>query len=466
MYKKNASSIASRLTTSYILLTLITNLIFISVVYYGTKQLIYEQNWQFLTGELNTIHNIIKTSKNPNIRNSNLNQEIILEPQTSKYHYFVRISDEYGKIQIQTPNIPTTIPKPSPQRIDTKPLYSLITQDQGKKRQYAIMTTIHHLLGTKITIQIGLDYTRLYNITTHYRNILWTILLSNILVSLIICSLLTKKGLTPLNQLNNTLSRLDIDQLNYRLTFQHWPKELQETAKRLNALLTRIEEGFTRLQQFSTDLAHEIRTPINAIRCQIEVCLHKDRTKTEYLQTLTGVLQEHHHITTLSDDILFIAKSKDPHYKMEQNIIALHTLFQELTEYLNLFAQEKAITFQYTGKATVIGDKNLLKRAFSNILVNSIKYSDPQKTIVITIERQKKQATITIKDQGIGIPETAIQHVFERFYRIDQSRSRKTGGTGLGLHITQSIINLHGGKITLTSALKKGTTILVTLPIS
>ncbi|MCP3681008.1 MAG: heavy metal sensor histidine kinase [Gammaproteobacteria bacterium] len=460
-------SIFFRLALSYVLLACLLTLLSISVLYYGLNRLVKDQSRQFLTGELNTLINIIEQSPSATTRNSNLYQEIVLEPKTSKYHYFVRIVDQYGHTLVETPNMQSIIPTNQfPILAPSSALSDVITIRHQQHKHYALITANHLFTDTPLTIQIALDYSDSYHLIIHYRRTLLLILLINVLLSLFIGFLLTRQGLRPLKKLNRLLSRLDVDQLDQRLHDTDWPKELQQTAHNLNGMLTRIEKVFTRLQQFSAELAHEMRTPINSMRCQIEVSLSQERSKKEYHQALINSLEECHRISHLIDDMLFIAKSTHPHYMLANTEIAIRPLLDNLIEYLTLLAEEKGITFQIRGEATLMGDEKLLKRAFNNILVNSIKHSKPQQSITIEIQSTTHQAIITVQDKGVGIPPEALEHVFKRFYRVDKARSRDEGGTGLGLAIVKSIIELHHGNVTLTSQPQRGTTVTITLPLS
>ncbi len=460
-------SIFLRLALSYVMLACLLTLLSVSVLYYGLNRLAHDQNRQFLIGELNTIINIIEQSTSIPARNNNLYQEIVLEPKTSKYHYFVRILDKRGNTLVETPNMQSIIPTNQfPVLSQSVPLSDIVTVSYQKHRHYALISSIHSFSMAPLVIQIALDYSDSYHLITHYRRALLLIILINVLLSFIIGFLLTRQGLKPLNQLNKLLSCLDVDQLSQRLQYKAWPKELHQTAKNLNAMLERIENAFIRLQRFSAELAHEMRTPINNMRCQIEVILSKERTKKTYHHALITSLEECHRVSHLIDDMLFIAKSKHPQYILKQTTINVRELLDNLIAYLTLIAEEKAIKFQIQGEATVIGDEELLKRAFNNILVNSIKYSNPKQSITIEIKQLANEIIVIIQDKGIGIPQESLGHIFKRFYRVDKSRSRKEGGTGLGLAIVKSIIDLHHGIVTVESQVQNGTTVTISLPLS
>jgi signal transduction histidine kinase len=168
----------------------------------------------------------------------------------------------------------------------------------------------------------------------------------------------------------------------------------------------------------------------------------------------------------LIDDMLLIARSKDPYFALKKEQIDLNSLLNNTINYLQIMADEKDITIGITGRGVIEGDPSLLKRAFLNILINSIKYSKHQQQITITISDSEvlNAIQVVIEDSGYGIDSKDLPHIFDRFYRTDHSRSKTIGGTGLGLAIVKSILGLHHADISIKSQLSVGTRIEIIFP--
>jgi two-component system, OmpR family, heavy metal sensor histidine kinase CusS len=314
------------------------------------------------------------------------------------------------------------------------------------------------------TAQVAANITKSHQIIELYRHVLLVSLVIMCLLSLALSIFITRRGLKPIYLLNKGIHNVDINNLNLNLNLDRWPKELQDTVNILNNLLQRIDSSFTRLSRFSSDLAHELRTPLNNMICQTQIILSKNRTLSEYQSTLTSNLEESQSMAILLDKILFIARAKTPsqELKVQQLNFSLET--RKLYDYYGLLAIDKDIELFIKGSGHVYADLELFKRAVGNLLSNAIKYTLSGGSITCSITETKDQSIICISDSGIGISPKHLPYLFDRFYRSDDSRSKNIEGLGLGLAITKSIIELHGGEIEIKSKLGHGTTIYLQFP--
>jgi two-component system heavy metal sensor histidine kinase CusS len=236
------------------------------------------------------------------------------------------------------------------------------------------------------------------------------------------------------------------------------PPELAELVVAFNAMLARLEESFQRLSDFSADLAHELRTPIHNLRMQTEVSLSKTRPVDEYRELLASNLEEYERLARIIADMLFLAKADHglliPHIEP----LALHPLCERLIEYYGLLAEQ--IDLQLVGdRITLDGDRLMLERALGNLLSNAIHHTPPGGTITIRLSGGETQAEIAISNSGQPIPDNAMHRIFDRFVRLDAN----TEGNGLGLAITRSIVQAHGGQIAVSTT-GHSTTFAFTLP--
>lgn len=395
---------------------------------------------------------------------SDLQQEIILEPQTSHYQYYARILNLHQKIIMQTPNMNEIITQDQFAPTQNLNEVSNLKKYDHQHSQYSLMAMTIPYDGNQYTIQVALNSSHTKELISKYQNFLWLLLFINIFFSVLIGTLVTKHGLKPINKLNRLLNTLQSNQLNLQLDSNSWPTELQQTIKGLNSMLARIDNAFNRLKDFSSDIAHELRTPLNNVICQNEVTLGKTRNTEEYINVLASTIEECQKMAKLIDDMLLIARSNNPYYSLKNETIPLHSLVDDTINYLQLMADDKNIKINVEGNAFIRGDALLLKRALINLLVNSIHYSKPNQPIDITIKENEiaHQSSLIIQDSGIGIDAKDLPYIFDRFYRADPSRSKTVGGTGLGLAIVKSIIQLHHAKINIQSELNKGTRVEIT----
>jgi two-component system, OmpR family, manganese sensing sensor histidine kinase len=226
-----------------------------------------------------------------------------------------------------------------------------------------------------------------------------------------------------------------------------------------------IRDSYQQLKQFTADASHELRNPIAVIQTNVQVALADpdeqfQRSQLEVVERLTRRLGR------LVDDLLFLARQESGLVPMKRDRINLSTLLQEVIEEQQAIAQEKGLTLSYqaTDSAMFIhGEADQLTRLFTNLIANAINYT-PQGEVALTIQEIAGQITLTVQDTGIGIPAKDLNHIFDRFYRVDPARSRSAGGSGLGLAIAKVITDNHQGQLTLTSDLGQGTTATVTLP--
>ena len=241
--------------------------------------------------------------------------------------------------------------------------------------------------------------------------------------------------------------------------------EIGELAQAFNQLLDRLHLAFKREQQFIADVAHELKTPLSTLRSTLEITLNHKRTEDEYRQTLKKAMQETNSISTTLKNVLDLAWSETPMEQKNAISFNLSELMEELFELTEKMALKKNIKVSgsFDKNIEIVGFKEKLGRALLNIIDNAIKYTPTKDKVEIVLKKNKYQAVIEIKDNGIGISQKDISHIFDRFYR--GSTREKTLGSGLGLAIAKAIINSHRGEIEVKSEVGKGTTFIISLPL-
>ncbi len=265
------------------------------------------------------------------------------------------------------------------------------------------------------------------------------------------------RGLAPLRAMRSRAERVTAQSLDQRLPTDAVPAELAELANTLNEMLARLEDAFRRLSDFSSDIAHELRTPVSNLMIQTQVSLARDRDAAGYREILESNAEEFERLARMISDMLFLAKADNAHAAaralVQQEPVDLAREVRDLFEFYEALADERGIQLQCTGQANTRGDRLMLRRALSNLLSNALRYTPPGGCVQVHLVTQGELVQVAVVNPGDTIAPEHLAHLFQRFYRADASRQSATGeGTGLGLAITQAIVLAHQGRITATSA--------------
>jgi heavy metal sensor kinase len=276
---------------------------------------------------------------------------------------------------------------------------------------------------------------------------------------------LVQLTLKPVDQMIETIHQITAENLKLRLTIPGTRDEIESLAQTFNQMIARLDEAFTTQRQFMEDISHELKTPLSILKGELEVTLKKIRSAEEYETTLHSSLEEVNHLAGIVENLLTLARFDAKTTTPQAVSLDLNLLVKDALEAIQVLAIQKDITLQLNSAHTVdiLADKNQLKRMVLNILDNAIKYTQRGGKISIDLRQQNESAAIDITDTGLGIPESELPYIFDRFYRVDKSRS--SIGFGLGLSIAQSIAKAHGGKIDAKANVPHGTIFTISIPI-
>jgi two-component system, OmpR family, heavy metal sensor histidine kinase CusS len=279
--------------------------------------------------------------------------------------------------------------------------------------------------------------------------------------------LLARKALAPMEHLHRMTARITADRLDHRLPVANANDELGRLAQTINDMIARLERSFTEIRRFTADASHELRTPLTALRTEVEVALSEPSEAVSHQNLLGSILEECDRLTRLTEQLLTLAREDSRMAQRTYQPLDLAGLVRGVVETMRPLAEAKGLRVHQHGDITrrMYGDEVRLRHVFYNLLDNAIKYTPEKGEIDVYLERRGEEAMVALRDTGIGIPAEHLPHVFERFYRVDKSRSRAEGGTGLGLSITYGIVRAHGGRIELDSVPARGTICTVTLPL-
>jgi heavy metal sensor kinase len=273
--------------------------------------------------------------------------------------------------------------------------------------------------------------------------------------------------LRPLEKMALRAETITASDLDQRLPVENPDDELGHMARVLNDLLQRLQDSFDNLKRFTADASHELRTPLTSIRSVGEVGLQRLHTPEEYRDIIGSMLEEVTRLTEMVDGLLSISRADARQVTLHKTTFSALDLAREVVALLGLLAEEKGQHIQIEGEANLFvnADRMVLQRGLANIVENAIKYGPGASLISIHVRGSGGYVDISVEDRGETISEDLRQKVFERFFRIDASRSREAGGSGLGLAIAKWAIEVNGGSVSLRAGQDGGNCFVIRIPV-
>ena len=407
-------------------------------------------------------------------KNSTLNDlrsTIALEFSEDRYYKLsIRLLDAEGNTVIVSDNFSSQIQETSElviARIKEEESIFQTVRVHERKYPFRLLTkTINQDGSLKYILQIGLYMKPMYKTIENLESNLLVLIPILIILSIAGGWFLARRSLSPIENITITTREITASNLNKRLLPTHTGDEVDELANTINLMLDRIEDSFIRVAQFTSDVSHELRTPVATIKTGTEVILSKERTTEEYRELLENNLSTLERMTRMISDLLELSRSDSGTSILHLKSFNLSNMLKDLQNKFRLVSETENINilFNEVPGLQIKADEDLLRRLFSNLLDNAIKFTSSGGSVSILLEDRGNDVVTCIKDTGIGISEEHREKVFDRFFRVDSSRSRDTGGTGLGLNICKNVVELHQGKIEVKSQVSVGSTFEVTLP--
>src|SRR6185295_15715764 len=277
---------------------------------------------------------------------------------------------------------------------------------------------------------------------------------------------LAKKVLTPIEMLSTSAEAMSEADLGKRIDLDVSYLEFRRLTQAFNLVMDRFHRSANSQRRFADLAAHEMQTPLAVLQGNLEVTLLKARATEEYREALINNLEQVERLITLTRSLLTLAKFTGDRPPVQLKSLALEPLIQELVDELTILADERRIRLSLEAQSVqpVLADAQWLKQALINLLDNALRYTPSGGAVTVRLKTLEKGVVITVEDTGHGIEPEHLPHLFERFYRTDWARAKDTGGTGLGLPIVKEIAEAHGGTITVTSQVDKGSIFTLRLP--
>jgi heavy metal sensor kinase len=337
----------------------------------------------------------------------------------------------------------------------------------GDSQPALLGVTIINVKGENYLIEIATSLSNLREIQSKLVNILLFSIPLAILLSLIGGAILANNAIEPINRITSTANQTSATNLQARIELLSGDKELRQLADAFNQMLVRLESSFRQIRQFTADASHELRTPLTILIGETQLAVNNLLNHDECKLALRSRFDELQRMAMIVDDLLVLSKFDASEKVLDIKRIDFSDLIIESCEQQRHRAKSKGVNVELEKieAIEVEGDNLRLRQMLRNLLDNAIKYTEPGGTVKVELGLYGNQyCQFKVEDTGIGIPTAHLPNIFDRFYRVDNARSREQGGSGLGLSIVKQIVEAHGGKISVTSEVNCGTCIYVQLP--
>lgn len=381
--------------------------------------------------------------------------------------FLVRLVDNAAGTVIET-SADYDLPLTAQSRTSTAYYETLPFTDQVNKRHDIRMYTLPLSYAPGQSLQVGMSLEQTQEIRQEVLRLLTLSLIVTSFFALLSGWFLAGRALIPIRAISRTAARINETALTQRLDLAAAELELEQLVQTFNAMLDRIEQAFQRQRQFTTDAAHELRTPLSIMQTGLDVTLSRDREASDYRATLESIAEEVQRLSQLAHSLLRLALNDAPESPAIKQPVNLTLLLDSVVEQFEGRAADKGVTLkrEISPGLSVAGDEDGLIQVMFNLIDNAVKFTPKDGSVCVTADSTPTQAQIVIADTGSGIPEAELPHIFDRFYRVDRARTRQQGGFGLGLAIVKQIVEKHGGTIKVMSTVGAGTQFAVNLPIN
>jgi heavy metal sensor kinase len=479
-------SLRSKLTLWYVLILGILLISFSSFLYFILSKSLYRDvdNKLRSLAELVASESVSPLSK---FGFENIDQALEASLNLKPIGKFIQVLDESGRIGRKSENL-KNVQLPISLNALKNASKGLVTYETHRSFENAPLRIItfpvieNNHIAKIIQIASSLEYVE------EALNTLFILLMITVPLALMVASLggqfLANKALKPVDQITQTARMITSQNLNQRIRPPKVKDEISRLIETFNEMISRLDQSFRQIKQFSTDASHELKTPLTILKGEVEVTLRRKRVPQEYEQILKSNLEEVNRMSQIVDDLLLLSKADIGEIRLNKESIHLAEILNEVVAQVNILAQAKNLhieTSNHDEDIQIFGDGLRIRELFLNLIENGIKYTEEGGAIHVTVtkdssahanntsgwpeEKHSGFAKIIVSDTGIGIAKEDQERIFDRFFRVDKARSRAQGGSGLGLSICRWIVEAHGGEINIESEIGKGSSFVVKLPL-
>ncbi|OWK35610.1 heavy metal sensor histidine kinase [Fimbriiglobus ruber] len=460
-------SIALRLTVWYAAAGFALVLGATGYLYWALAQNMDREDDQFLADKIGEVCRVL--DDRPGDRAA-LEQEVLSSRGGAEHEagrLFVRVVPADGSAAVETPGMDQILPRDVFPRLDgPAPREQSGEFEAGDGKAYRLRGRVHG--SSPHRIYAAMDRSHDEELLEEYRHHLAYVLG----VSLVAVSAggywIARRGVRPIADVTSTAQRIRPTHMNERIDATGLPAEIRDLAHTFNHMLDRLEDAFTRLGRFSADIAHELRTPVNNLRGEVEVTLGRSRSPDEYREVLGSCLEECGRLTRLIDSLLFLARAEDPKTELVAVPVDVKAELSAVREFFAPAAAEAGVRLEVEAPPDLIvrGDRQLLQQAVGNLVANALSHTPAGGSVTLFAAKGAGSVCLGVRDTGSGIASADLPYIFDRFYRADAARASARGrvGHGLGLSIVKGIADLHRGTASAASPPGQGTTVTLVLP--
>jgi len=335
------------------------------------------------------------------------------------------------------------------------------------KNNYLYLNTIFITSnGEKIYVQLINNMNTSYSLLKTLISTMFLIDLIGFFIAIFIGVLFAKTTLKPINSIADTAELINLHNLNKRIKASNHDDEIGRLIKVMNDMMERLEVSFENQTKFISDASHELRTPLSIINGYIDLLIQRGTSNPELTrEALTSIKEEVFSMTDLMNKLLFIAREENTRYNLDLKEVNIKHLLSKVLKEFKMIDKKHEYTLKPSSDFLIKIDEKLILQAIRAVIENSIKYTPKGNSITIYYLIDERNLNIIVEDKGIGIPKEYLPKIFGRFYRVDEARTKNTGGNGLGLSIVKSIMDMHKGQIVIESQVNIGTTVILKLPL-
>lgn len=458
-------SLTAQLVVLFSTITLLTFAIVGNYLYHSLSTQLELRDDHELVGKIEQFRHILMESET--IASIMRDPHRLADAATGHDGLIVVLKTPDGRIIMSNLDDPTNIPVlpvvPA-ERVPT--LESLGLWEYASGRVARAVTALAYVgqSSEQVQIIVGRTASDRMSLLTEYRREVIAAMLFGAVLAAVLGYAVVQRALRPIKRIADHARSITAQRLGTRLDASAVPAELQALVQAFNDVLDHLQESFQRLSQFSADLAHDLRTPLNNLTMQTQVALSQLRTEDEYQSLLSSALEEYERLSRMVDSMLFLARADNAEVALNHLIMDAEVELRKIADYFEGIAADAGVNIVVEGNAQLHADPVLFRRAVSNLVANAIRYTPAGQSIRLKAVNSVEAAMICVCNPGPGIDARHIPRLFDRFYRVDPARGSSASSTGLGLAIVQTIMKLHGGNAEVSSVTNQETSFSLRFP--
>ncbi len=465
---RSPPSIALRMTVWYALSAFAMVVVATSLLYFVLVNGMYREDQRDLADNLENAILLLGAS-----RGTELSGPVSVRPAPALRHrtdIYVRVMNGDGRTLMQTPGMADQVRAPTRSELLGIDVRHREVRQILSRTGEPFLTLVAPIPGARVDgpryIEVAMDRAHDEYLLARYRERLWIVLGSSLVLCSLVGYLIARSGMRPLEGISHKAELIRATTLHERIPADGLPAELRGLAETFNGMLDRLEQSFRHVSQFSDDVAHELRTPINNLRGEIEVALSKARSQEDYREVLGSCFEECTRISRLIRTLLFLARSDTASDALQREALDVGEALATIGAFYEAAASEGGVLLRVASIPHLRAelDRTLFQQAIGNLVSNALAHTPAGGSVELAAAGGEQGIQIAVRDTGCGIAPDHLPHVFERFYRVEQARTGSEENAGLGLAVVKSIVTRHGGEVAIESRVGKGTEVRLTFP--